>query len=63
MKFSFGSRFINDPSLDKKDTYLYVHNLTYDSDISKLPKLVPNKLSKNGYELIWINIFKEIRKI
>jgi hypothetical protein len=35
--------------MDSEDSALYIHKLSYDSDVSKLPKLVKN--SKGQYSL------------
>ena len=39
-KIVFGVRAFNDPTMDSNDSDLYIHKISYDSDISKLPKLV-----------------------
>jgi hypothetical protein len=39
MKLSFGVRYQNNPLLGYGDSNLYVNKVTYDSDISNLPKL------------------------
>jgi hypothetical protein len=43
-------RAFNDPKLDSEDSALYLHKISYDSDVSKLPKLV--KDSKGKYTLV-----------
>ncbi len=39
LQFSFGLRSQNNPLLGYDDAFLYVNKLSYDSDISNLPKL------------------------
>lgn len=47
---SFGGRQIVDPLItDKSDSALYVHSAKYDSDYTKLPKIVKNKYGKYDF--------------
>jgi hypothetical protein len=40
MQFLLGTRSFDDPDFDQQESALYVNKISYDSDISKLPKLV-----------------------